>query len=462
MGSFGRGFIAGLAGSIKQEIDADMESSRERAQRFADLTLEKNLKESERYSREEKENFEKINDMTKSLNGDIDAVQFLIDKHGFSGAQEEVKALKQLQISTNGKITPQKALGLQARGSGQVTSSQLAQYVTTPVKKYDVDGLDSRVGFMKLFQDKETSTASLIKRVEDERAALGITGKTSIEDMPAPVSGRGMYPWLKNLTGNPETDFVNFDERVTDLSLTLAESKADGLDTSSVQEELNFAVEMRDSQKLKAENAQRLKLGLSNMGGPLSAPESRAAGKHFELSIANRFGVREEGDYAAGIYQGTLGKAAQQPHLSEARNIAVEVMNEARKASIEPVYAQTQIERAITLNKIPIVVEQDGNFIIKMSDDDLVDLTLTDSKDKPLFPIAVAAQDSNIDSSTQTQNKAQASINMPDINSAIQTYRESKKTGTDKKVAIGRIMEMINPSTNKNYTEQEALNLVGG
>lgn len=451
MGSFGRGFITGLATSLDKGIQEDMAASRDRALRLADLSLEKGMKEQERYDREERENYEAITDMSKKLGGDMDAVQFLVDKHGFEGAKAEVESLLKLEQATNGKLTPQKVLGLESRSSGKVSAAQLSAYVTRPPTTYSLEGADTRVGFMKLFGSKEASTAQLVKMAEQEKEALGFGTRTSIEDMPTPVKGKGMYAWMKNISGNPVTDYGTFSERVNTLVEQKATIESEGGDSSTISEELNYAILLRDSAEMKAK-------AINRIGQPMTSSEARSSSNFFSLSIATRYNVREDNDYSNGIYQGSLGKAEQQPHLTEAKNIVLLVMNQAVDSGMDAVTAQTSIERAISRNKVPVF--QDGKIIL--SEDDLVDLTLEGSNKKPLFPMASRLDsEDKANANSQADNAGASSVQAPkDLQSQIDAYGNAEND-TQRKSIIGQIMGFMNPSTGQPYTLQEAKNLVG-
>ena len=451
MGSFGRGFITGLATSLDKGIQEDMAASRDRALRLADLSLEKGMKEQERYDREERENYEAITDMSKKLGGDMDAVQFLVDKHGFEGAKSEVESLIKLEQATNGKLTPQKVLGLESRSSGKVSAAQLSAYVTRPPTTYSLEGADTRVGFMKLLGSKEASTAQLVKMAEQEKEALGFGTRTSIEDMPTPVKGRGMYAWMKNISGNPVTDYGTFSERVNTLLEQKGEIEAGGGDSSEITKELEYATLLKQSALLKVQ-------AMNSIGQPLTESQSKDYAKFFAGSIANRYNVSEENDWSNGIYQGTLGKAEQRPLLNEAKNIMLEVMNEARMSGMNPVTAQTQIERAITLNKVPVF--RDGKIVI--TDSDLIDLQQKGRNNQLLFPMASRLENDNkANENNQDGNAGASSVQAPkDLQTQIDAYGNAE-TDSQRKSIIGKIMGFMNPSTGQPYTLQEAKNLVG-
>ena len=171
--SQGRGFITGLASKVSEEIDSDVKATEDRISRLGDLRLERVSRNAERYQTENRENTEIITNMAKTLGGDTDSVQFLINEYGFAGAQDKVKQYEALSPYLSPEYDANTLLGIERKSGSNATISQISKFVTRPVQDLDLSKTDPRVGYQRLFGTEEASIAELTRRSNQDIEAAG-------------------------------------------------------------------------------------------------------------------------------------------------------------------------------------------------------------------------------------------------------------------------------------------------
>ena len=205
-GNFGRGFVEGLAKAVDRGVRDDMERMKDDTSRLARVRFERGVREQERYEEDMKNNLDNIKDMSRKV-GNADAVQFLIDRHGFAEAQNIANTLYQRKQKSGGVFDIQGALGLEQRKGASVTAKQLAEFVTPAMKIPEVTGgEDVAGGFMRLFGGDPTK--EIQRRSDALLSAQGIPTdmKTSTVDMPEAVGGRGIREWELYTLDDPAAD----------------------------------------------------------------------------------------------------------------------------------------------------------------------------------------------------------------------------------------------------------------
>ena len=185
-GNFAKGFITGLADSVNREIQADMAMLEKRKGKIRDIALERGLTEQTRYEQEVRDNLKEIKEMAGALNTDADTIQFLYEQKGsLEATKAYVNQLKEAQSAMGGPtLAPLSSLlNLEQRTEGKTSALQLARYISTPVRNYDVSAVgDLRPGFMKFFGTPQAAQTNLIAEVDRDLAIAGVQ-KTSLEDL---------------------------------------------------------------------------------------------------------------------------------------------------------------------------------------------------------------------------------------------------------------------------------------
>ena len=378
--SQGRGFITGLASKVSEEIDSDVKATEDRISRLGDLRLERVSRNAERYQTENRENTEIITNMAKTLGGDTDSVQFLINEYGFAGAQDKVKQYEALSPYLSPEYDANTLLGIERKSGSNATISQISKFVTRPVQDLDLSKTDPRVGYQRLFGTEEASIAELTRRSNQdiEAAGYGDMMKTSTAEDMGVVTGRRMYPWLDTITGNYQTDFINMSEKQNDLAARHAQAE-EGPGKKALFDELMLAKSLADSAAAKRKLA-------SSVGSPLSLPDVKSTGRIFESNIALSLDILDsEADFdISGGYVGGSRSLAQRQAMGIARDITIDVANDASEDGIVSADYITTINKAITSNRVPVYRPETKTIII--SDTPLIDKDARDGSGKLIFP----------------------------------------------------------------------------
>jgi len=374
--SQGRGFITGLASKVSEEIDADVKATEDRVSRLGDLRLERVSRNAERYQTENRENTDIITNMVKKLEGDTDAVQYLINEYGFVGAQEQVETLNELRQIDGETLSHTKLLDIQRKNGNPSTISNIAKQVTRPITDLDLSKTDPRVGFQRLFGTKEKSVAELARRSDDDIAAAGYGDlmKTSTQDDRAEIQGRRIYPWLNRLSGNPVQD--NYTMGAIANKLVIRHENAEGADKEAIFQEMHVA-------KTLAADAQ-LKLKLAEgIGKPLTTAQVKSYNDITMKLLLPMYSKVTSGDFTiSGEFIGAGRSLQQTEALQDAASVIGVVASEAQKSNVDPAIWQSDIQKIIRKKEIPTwnsetqQVESTGQVLIdvtqRMKNGDLV------------------------------------------------------------------------------------------
>ena len=125
MSAFGRGFITGLADKVSEEIDRDMEATRDNALRKAELRAQRSYVIDEENKKAYKETKQTIEDMVGKI-GSEDGVQYLIDNFGFAEAQNVANKLYSDSQSLG--LKPLDQIGLAQRTGRGITLDELIKH----------------------------------------------------------------------------------------------------------------------------------------------------------------------------------------------------------------------------------------------------------------------------------------------------------------------------------------------
>jgi len=466
LGKFGEGFVTGLATSIDESIQEDMDMFAKKKSRLGDLALEKGLTEQTRFDQDHKKNLKLINELAAKLDTDVDTIQYLYDDEGsMEAVAAKVTRMIEARDRAGGKnfFDPVAALQLQQRTSGKTTAEQLANYVTTPVSLYNLEAAgDIRPGFMKFFGSAERAMDSLQESSEADLAAAGVgIGKTSISDMPAAIEGKGLYEWQLSLGGNPATDYSNMGSIVQQLAIQHAEA-----DNFTLKKDLAKELAAANSAKLIAANKMTL---VNNFGKRLTGNEAQDVRNRSITDFAQAHGVGGSDEYSMGLWVGSAENVTQKKLFSEATDILMGIYNESLARGVDPVIIENAVAKARRLNKVPILNKDTDTFVF--SDEELFDVNAVNKKGENLFPASPLVvnvlgvkppiiNQSAITTNNASQSSASVSGSIATQNAidlAVQAARKAKTVSIGAyKQAILDIMDYTNPATGNRYTKAEA------
>ena len=409
-GNFGRGFVEGLAKAVDRGVRDDMERMKDDTSRLARVRFERGVREQERYEEDMKNNLDNIKDMSRKV-GSADAVQFLIDRHGFAEAQNIANTLYQNKQKSGGVFDIQGALGLEQRKGASITAKQLAEFVTPAMKIPEVTGgEDVAGGFMRLFGAEPTDE---IKRRSDALlSAQGIPtdAKTSTVDMPEAVGGRGIREWELYTLDDPAADA----KRLMSVSQQMY-TKANETGNKALLEEAYEVRAAADTRLFEAKS-------LQNSGEIYNEVDVQRSVSGLTAQLAAANGVADQGQYQNGIYTTGTMASEQANALTEAANIITKVASQARAAGVNASDISVATARAARENRILIFNPSDdpfvsgGTFSYGEADSLITDVST-------LFPATVVTPQGGGGASTQ-QNAA-SPVNVT-IGNAVGQYNAAK------------------------------------
>tara|TARA_X000001388_G_scaffold59563_1_gene44924 strand:+ start:4228 stop:5580 length:1353 start_codon:yes stop_codon:yes gene_type:complete len=409
-GNFGRGFVEGLAKAVDRGVRDDMERMKDDTSRLARVRFERGVREQERYEEDMKNNLDNIKDMSRKV-GSADAVQFLIDRHGFAEAQNIANTLYQRKQKSGGVFDIQGALGLEQRKGASVTAKQLAEFVTPAMKIPEVTGgEDVAGGFMRLFGAEPTDE---IKRRSDALlSAQGIPTdvKTSTVDMPEAVGGRGIREWELYTLDDPAADA----KRLMSVSQQMY-TQANETGNKALLEEAYEVRAAADTRLFEAKS-------LQNSGEIYNEVDVQRSVSGLTAQLAAANGVADKGQYQNGIYTTGTMASEQANALTEAANVVTKVASQARAAGVNASDISVATARAARENRILIFNPSDdpfvsgGTFSYGEADSLITDVST-------LFPATVVTPQGGGGASTQ-QNAA-SPVNIT-IGNAVGQYNAAK------------------------------------
>ena len=119
---FGKGLVTGFAEGVTREVKDDMKSRKERIDRLADYKIKRDEEERERYTKELRENLDKVKGIAGKAGG-INGAEYLIRTYGI---EEAVNKAGQLETLGGFGVTPEFA----TKDENQTTFDDLARFVT--------------------------------------------------------------------------------------------------------------------------------------------------------------------------------------------------------------------------------------------------------------------------------------------------------------------------------------------
>jgi len=381
-GNFAKGFLTGVAESVDREIKADMDLMERRKEKVRDIALERGLTEATRYEQEVRDNLKEIKEMAGALNTDADTIQFLYEQKGsLEATKAYVTQLKEAQAAMGGPtLAPLSSLlDLEQRTDGKTSALQLARYITTPVKNYDIKAAgDIRPGFMKLFGTPQAAQTNLIAEVDRDLAIAGVQ-KTSLEDIPDPIKGRLAYDWQLSLGRNAASDYANMGAILSQLTVKIGE--AEGPQKEMLQKEADA---VKQAQQVAAN---KLTL-IDNRGQRIDRVDIKDIKARGITQLANLHGIGSDPNHynAGGTWIGGAEHAEQRVILDAAEDSLVPIYNDAMELGIDPSRIESVISNARRVNVMPII--KNGEIFIPSEESEqvpLFDVQAVSPKGKPLF-----------------------------------------------------------------------------
>ena len=456
-GNFAKGFITGLADSVNREIQADMAMLEKRKGKIRDIALERGLTEQTRYEQEVRDNLKDIKEMAGALNTDADTIQFLYEQKGsLEATKAYVNQLKEAQSAMGGPtLAPLSSLlNLEQRTDGKTSALQLARYISTPVRNYDVGAVgDLRPGFMKFFGTPQAAQTNLIAEVDRDLAIAGVQ-KTSLEDLPDPIKGKLAYDWQLSLGRNAANDYANMGSILSEISVKIAE--AEGTQKETLQKEADAA---KQAQQVAAN---KLTL-IDNRGKRLSRVDVKDVKARGITQFANIHGIGSNPNHytAGGTWIGGSEHAEQRVILDAAEDSLVPIYNKANELGIDPSRIETVISNARRTNIMPVI--ENGEIFIPSDESQQVqvfDVNAVSAKGKSLFsnsPLYVGKQQPQqtvTSSSTTTLQQTPTAIQLQVATAALQNTNDAKN-----KKASGSVIMRILRKQNQSLSQTDLYKL---
>lgn len=184
---FGQGLVTGLAEGVTREVKDDMKSRKERIDRLADYKIKRDEEERERYTKELRENLEKVKGIAGKAGG-INGAEYLIRTYGL---EEAVKKAGQLETLSGFGVTPEFATAEE----NQTTFDDLARFVTAdPVfTKLTARGTRADTGLLAKIGLAPDIAVEAQKQRDAAASSLGI-GIAEAPDLGAMPTASGFDP----------------------------------------------------------------------------------------------------------------------------------------------------------------------------------------------------------------------------------------------------------------------------
>ena len=184
---FGQGLVTGFAEGVTREVKDDMKSRKERIDRLADYKIKRDEEERERYTKELRENLEKVKGIAGKAGG-INGAEYLIRTYGL---EEAVNKAGQLETLSGFGVTPEFATAEE----NQTTFDDLARFVTAdPVfTKLTARGTRADTGLLAKIGLAPDIAVEAQKQRDAAASSLGI-GIAEAPDLGAMPTASGFDP----------------------------------------------------------------------------------------------------------------------------------------------------------------------------------------------------------------------------------------------------------------------------
>ena len=215
-GEFGKGLVGGFSSSLAEGFDDDMKRTKDNVDNLVLESYKGGRTEKLRFDKEYKENETIIKQIASTIGGPdgvkhpqaYDGAQFLITTYGIDGAVKMADKLNNAYLATSRH--PIESLQLvQKNDRGAITSSMLANEITTPVSLPDMAALgkSANVGIMKsnFLGPAYDASGEIEQRSNALLQASGIDINKKVMVVPSTVQGK-IDPLVLGMLDNPTAE----------------------------------------------------------------------------------------------------------------------------------------------------------------------------------------------------------------------------------------------------------------
>ena len=364
-GEFGKGLVGGLSSSLAEGFDDDMKRTKDNVDNLVLESYKGGRTEKVRFDKEYKENETIIKQIASTIGGPdgvkhpqaYDGAQFLITTYGIDGAVKMADKLNNAYLATSRHPIDSLQL-VQKNDRGAITSSMLANEITTPVSLPDMAALgkSANVGIMKsnFLGPAYDASGEIEQRSNALLQASGIDIDKEVISVPEALKGN-IDPLILGMLENPTAELLRLNKVINqndklgkDKDLDL-EKRALGMITS-----LQASVDaLKRGEYLKP----------NDFENKVGSYKNTMAGRWKLKTAANAF----------KSYKDVNGTPAQLGVLDKASRYYATAFNFAMKnASATGDFNQydTIIRQAMIDNKKIIMSNDNGVFIFKADDTD--------------------------------------------------------------------------------------------
>jgi len=349
----GRGFVTGFAEGVTREVKDDMKSRKERIDRLADYKIKRDEEERERYTKELRENLDKVKGIAGKAGG-INGAEYLIRTYGI---EEAVNKAGQLETLGGFGVTPEFA----TKDENQTTFDDLARFVTADptFTKLTARGTRADTGLLAKIGLAPDIAVEAQKQRDAAASSLGL-GIAEAPELGAMPTASGFDPSDFGMMADMK------DESNRQVRLAIAAKEAG--DDAGYKKHMAEASQMRNMLRMLDTKEVTEAGSRANMSGIISRLE--------EIS-----GV--QGDYVSDGRGGIRFKANFEDTKDQRKvNVAGSNLNElyaqAIARGIPAATALRVLAEAEDSNRLPIIVsDPDGSFSFALGDSPLIEGGLT-------------------------------------------------------------------------------------
>tara|TARA_R100000353_G_scaffold175493_1_gene145986 strand:+ start:443 stop:1780 length:1338 start_codon:yes stop_codon:yes gene_type:complete len=383
---FGQGLVTGFAEGVTREVKDDMKSRKERIDRLADYKIKRDEEERERYTKELRENLEKVKGIAGKAGG-INGAEYLIRTYGI---EEAVNKAGQIETLSGFGVTPEFA----TTDENQTTLDDLARFVTAdPVfTKLTARGTRADTGLLAKIGLAPDIAVEAQKQRDAAASSLGI-GIAEAPDLGAMPTASGFDPSDFGMMA----DMKDESNRLVRLAISAKEAGDDEAYTKHMAD----ATTMRNMLRMLDTKDVTEAGSRANMNGIISRIEA-VSGVEGDMVPDGRNGVR---------FKAKFEDAADQIKVNKAGSNLNELYTQAIARGIPAATAMRIIIEAEGTNRLPEVKQNpDGSFSFALGNSKLIDGGLTNGTG-PYAPPPPAtpppqAQQNQQNQSTQQQSGA--------------------------------------------------------
>ena len=319
---FGQGVVEGFSEGVTREVRDDMKSRKERINRLADYKIRRDEEERERYTKELRENLEKLKGISGKVGG-VTGAEYLVRTYGIEEAANkaaEIEAVSRYSGSLPEFFTNDKNI---------TKLEDLASFVTTAptFTKLIARGTREDTGLLSKIGLARNITEDVQAEVDKATSVLGV-GKVVAPDL-------GEIP-------------------TTDLDLVSLGMMADAEDEMKRMITLSLNAEDPDMAKKYRTKADEMRLFLQSVSvkGGLTEPQGRAAAKLFGARLGMAAGFETQMDGVGGFIT-SWGKTQNKTLAFTIESVLADTYRKAVNSGMQHTEANKIISQGIATNRMP-------------------------------------------------------------------------------------------------------------